>query len=172
MGKLWPCTSSVTILKYALFWLVLNSLKCVKKTFPTPLHHLHHLDCWHKAGWSVDSYCQCQIRTIASVETWFITPGCVLVFTCPVLMSLCTWKPQIPVLRWKEQNPAWSSSVVAHSLQGLTYWAFWDVFLLTTVVKIWVTIAVLSVQTSPLRSDIIKMFLPLRNIVCVTLPKI
>ena len=33
-------------------------------------------------------------------------------------------------------NPKWSSAVVAHLSQGLTCCAFWDAFLLTTVVKV------------------------------------
>lgn len=39
---------------------------------------------------------------------------------------------QIPVLGWRERNPMWSSTVVAHPAQGLK---FWHTFLFSTVAK-------------------------------------
>ncbi len=44
-----------------------------------------------------------------------IRPGNVFpIFYCPILVSLCEYKPLFPVLSWQERHPVWSSAAVAH----------------------------------------------------------
>ncbi len=64
-----------------------------------------------------------------------IRPGNVFpIFYCPILVSLCEYKPLFPVLSWQERHPGWSSAAVAHLLQGSKCCAFRDGILHTLVV--------------------------------------
>ena len=103
-------------------------------------------------AWTVDKFMlllQNSDPTICMLQqkSRFIKAGYVFpVFNCLVLVSLCPLQPQLPVLGW---NPKGCFTVVAQPPQGSTCCAFWDGFLLTTIIHNYPSYSSLSVS-SPL----------------------
>lgn len=77
-------------------WLALTGPKCAKKTFPTPLHHLHLVDKADSCSWH-------QILTQPSMglsRIWDASDQAAFFQSsnCPVLVSPCPLQPQLSVL--------------------------------------------------------------------------
>ena len=109
--------------------------------------------------------------TICVPQQKKIRPG--YVFPTVQFQFSRTLEPQIYFLGRQELSPTWSSAVIAHLPQGSRYYAFREVFLLTTVVvnSDYLSYCSLSVSSnqsihSPLTSLICKVFLSFMQNYC------
>lgn len=146
-SKLWPWKDAHGQQQYKKrLWhssddkLVMTGPKCAKKSFPTPWHHLHQLRLltqsrfgpWiYAVGVKFWPYHLCTSAEIEILQPGYIFPK--YLFNCSVFVSLCPL--QLSVFGRQKLNPMWLSTVVAHPPQGSMCCAFWDAFLLTTIVK-------------------------------------
>ncbi len=139
-----------------------------KKMSPTPLHHHQpeplrqgRMDpCFHilyTKFWPYHLNVAAEIKTRQTRQRFPI-------FYFPILVSLCELYPPCPVPSWQEQHPVWSSTAVAHLLQGSTCCVFRDgilhILIVTSGYLSYCCLSIFSIQSvhSPLSSYINKAF--------------
>lgn len=99
--------------------LVIRGPMGVRKTFPMPLCHKHHLNCDHVAGWVHETCRCCQILTLPSAYQAKIQHSSnkvhLLIFNCLGSVSLCLLKPQLLAKKSGTQYSLLYSSPRGHS---------------------------------------------------------